>query len=194
MQMNANSPELETFKRLVVDLNAEWKMFEKLFLNDGNYMLFNRTGRMFWFDISNCLISTILQSISRFFDPATSNNQRNLSLQTVVFLPEVASIRMDLERRLQKMRPIWKAGIKIWRHKKLSHSDLPTSLGKKALPQIPFSQIKDLVSGITEIARQIDHQLNNVDVSYDVAIGDWVPKVLGYLRAGVQKRNEDGLS
>ena len=193
MQMNANSPELATFKRLVIDLNAEWKMFEKLFLNDGNYILFNQTGRMFWFDIQNCLINTILQSISRFFDPAHNPHQQNLSLQTVISLAEVASIRKDLKRRLKEMRPVWEKGIKVWRNKKLSHSDLLTSLGKTTLPDIPFSQVKHLVSGITEIARQIDLQLNNVDMSYEVSTGEWVPKVLGYLRAGVQKRKEDGL-
>lgn len=149
---------------------------------------------MFWFDIQNCLIEKILQSISRFFDPAGNRHQQNLSLQTIISLPELASLRLDLEQRLKKMRPIWVTGIAVWRNKKLSHSDLPTSLGKAALPQIPFWQVGELVSGITEIARQIDLQLNNVDVSYKVSTGEWVPKVLGYLRAGVQKRDEESFS
>jgi AbiU2 len=190
--MQTISPEFECFERLVVQLNAEWQMFDKLFLRDANYPLFNRTGRMFWFDIQNCLVDVILQSISRFFDPARNQSQQNLSLQAVISLPKLAPMRADLNRRLEKMRTVWEPGIMVWRHKKLSHSDLPTALGIAALPKIPFSDVQNLVTGITDIAHEIRLRVDGVDVNYKAATGDWVPKVLGHLRDGVKWREENG--
>lgn len=181
-KMNVDSPKLKRLRDLVVDLNVQWQMFDELFSDAKNYAVFNRTGPSFWIHLRTYLLDAILLSISRFFDPAANQGQTNLSLAAVITFQEVASIRHDLERQLDKMRPVWERGIKIWRHKKLSHSDMPTALGQAPLPDIPISEVKTLVSGISEFVREIDHRLNQVDVSYNISVSQWVPQVLRHLK------------
>jgi hypothetical protein len=189
--MNVDSPELERLRNLIVDLNVQWQMFDELFSDTKNYAVFNRTGPNFWIHLQTYLLDTIFLSISRFFDPAATRNQMNLSLATVCAFKEVVSIRLDLERRLREMRPVWERGIKIWRHKKLSHADMPTALGLAPLPDIPHSEVKTLVSGISDFVREIDHRLNQVDVSYRITVSQWVPQVLGYLEKGVRETDKN---
>jgi hypothetical protein len=88
----------------------------------------------------------------------------------VIQFPEVASITSDLSQRPAAMIPVSKRGIKIWRHKKISHSDLLTALGKSSLPDLPFSEIQQLVEDISDFAREIDHRLNQTDVCYRVSL------------------------
>ena len=189
--MNVDSPELKHLRNLVLDLNVQWQMFDELFSDAKNYAVFNRTGPNFWIHLQIYLLDTIFLSISRFFDPMANRNQTNLSLATVCAFQEVGSIRLDLERRLNDMRPVWDRGIKIWRHKKLSHSDMPTVLGQEPLPDIPYSEVKNLVSGISEFVREIDHRLNQVDVNYEISVSKWVPQVLRYLEEGVRRIDQD---
>lgn len=189
--MKVNSEQLEALRRLVIDLNVQWQMFEDLYSHDEHFAIFNRTGPMFWDHLRAYQLDTIFSSISRFFDPAANSSQENLSLAAVLNFAEVAAIRPDLAQRLKKLVPVWKRGIKIWRHKKLSHSDKETALGVVALPDVPFLEIKELIVGITDFVREIDHRLNQTDVGYHVSISQWVPQVLSYLRAGIEKKDKD---
>ena len=129
-------------------------------------------------------------SISRFLDPPQSMGQSNCSLAAIAALPENAAFRNDLQKQLNALVPVWAKGIRTWRHKKLSHSDLATVLGTNVLPDIPFSEIKTLVDGITAFVREIEHRLNHRDISYRCSLTGWVPQVLKYLALGIQKRDD----
>ena len=185
--MKIDTPELKRVRELVVDLNVQWQLFDELFSDAKNYTVFNRTGPGFWIHLQTYLLDTIFLSISRFFDPAKTGGHTNLSLATVIELHGLAPIKPELERRLSLMRPTWEKGIKVWRHKRLSHSDMPTLMAKAALPDILHSEVRGLVSDISEFIREIDHRLNHVDVSYRVSVPGWVPQVIRYLEAGVRK-------
>jgi len=189
--LKINSEELERLRRVVIDLNVQWQMFEELFLDSTNYAVFNRTGALFWDHFRAYLLDALFASISRFFDPVGNKHQMNLSLAAVLEFPEIVTIKVDLERRLTAMIPVWEKGVKIWRHKKLSHSDLSTALGKSSLPEVPFSEVKKLVDDISGFVREIDHQLNQTDVSYRINPTKWTPEVLRYLKAGIQKIDAD---
>ena len=181
--MRIDSPTLEKFRRLVVDLNVQWQMFEGLFSEPSNFIAFNRCGANFWVHLHSYLLDLLFLSISRFFDPAVQLRQQNLSLQVVADLPEARPIAGELRRRLDQMKPVWERGIKTWRNKRLSHSDMPTALGSATLPDIPTSDILALVEGISSFAWEIDHRLNQCDVSYKVALNGWVPEILQRLES-----------
>jgi hypothetical protein len=68
---------------------------------------------------------------------------------------------------------------------------MPTALGQAPLPDVPHSEVKTLVSGISDFVREIDHRLNQVDVSYSITVSQWVPQVLGYLEKGVRETNKN---
>ena len=188
--MSSDSQRLEKLGRLVLDLNVRWQMFDELYSEAKNYAVFNRTGPMFWSHLWYILLDDLFASISRFFDPAQSRGQENFSLAAILEFQEVASIRGDLQQRLDAMKPVWQRGIKVWRHKKISHSDMLTVLGKNSLPEIPLSEVKELVEKITDFTREIEHQLHQRDVGYRCSLTGWVPQVLSYLELGVEKKDE----
>jgi hypothetical protein len=189
--MKIDTPQLKCLRELVVDLNVQWQMLDELFSDPKNYAIFNRTGPNFWVHLQTYLLDTIFLSISRFFDPSKSGSHTNFSLATVIELHELTPIKPELERRLSKMLPTWEKGIKVWRHKRLSHSDMPTLMAKGSLPDVPHSEVKDLVSDISEFVREIDHLLNQVHVGYRVSVSQWVPQVMRHLEAGIQKIDTD---
>jgi hypothetical protein len=188
--MNVNSPKLEKFRQLVVDMNVQWQMYDDLFSDPQNYSTFDRTGPNFWVHLRSYLLDLLLLSIARFFDPPGTPNHENFSLSAVLDFPEVVSVRPELCQQLDVLKPKWERGIQTWRNKRLSHSDMPTVMGTKPLPNFPFSDIEDLITGISDFAREIDHRLNQRDVSYRIGITRWVPEVLSYLKAGIERREE----
>jgi len=184
--MKAPTPRLAKFDELVIDLNIQWQMFDGLYAPTEHYTVFNRTGPNFWNHLQAYLLDSLFLSISRFFDPEKMRGSENLSLRAVINFEEVMSIRDELSAREVAMRIIWERGIKIWRHKRLSHSDMNTALRIELLPEVPFADIKDLVDKISEFAREINHRLHEYDQSYEVSIVQWTPQVMDYLRHGIE--------
>ncbi len=186
-----DGPErLKRLSELILDLNVQWQVFDELYSPAANYAVFNRTGAAFWKHLWYHLLDDLFISISRFFDPARTKWQENLSLAAAMNFPEVAPIRKDLQHRLREMKPIWERGIKAWRHKKLSHNDMATALGKQTLPDVPLSEAQELVSKITDFVRQMEQQMNKCDASYRCSPTGWVPQVTRYLRLGIEKKDE----
>jgi len=187
---NGTSPTFEALNQLVLELNVRWQMFDELYSEAKNYAVLNRTGANFWSNLHNLLIDDLMLAISRFLDPARMGKNDNFSLAAIVALLEVASFRADLQKRLDAINLVWSRGVKDWRHKKLSHSDMATVLGSNTLPDIPFTEIKVLVDGITGFAREVTHQLYHFDQGFGCSMTGWVPQVLDYLKLGVQKKDE----
>lgn len=189
--MNVDSKQIELLRRAVVDLNVKWQMYEELFELPENYAVFHRSGPLFWDHFRAYLLDAIFATVSRFFDPAKTYHQENLSLSAATEFEEFTQIKTELDDKLAKLRPVWERGIKIWRHKKISHADMATALGHQSLPDVPISEIRELIVGISVFVKTIDHQLNSVDVSYSIGLSQWVPQVLKYLRAGIEKVDAD---
>ena len=189
--MNAIPLEFEPLRTLVRDLKVQWQMFDDLYSESKHYYLFQRTGPRFWMQLREYLLDVVFTSISRFFDPPRNRSQKNYSLAAVLEKPEVSSIRKDLQARLDLLTSKWEKGIKQWRHKKLSHSDTEIVLGREALPEIPYADISDLVSGIAAFVNEIDLRLYDFEVAERVEIAQWVPQVMRYLKAGVEKVDHD---
>jgi hypothetical protein len=187
------NPTFEALNQLVLELNVRWQMFDELYSEAENYEVLNRTGANFWGTLHNTLVDDIMMAISRYLDPAKMGKNDNFSLAAIIALPEVAAFRDDLQKRLDAINLIWSRGVKDWRHKRLSHSDMATTLGNNTLPTVPFTEIKELVDGITSFAREITHQVLHFDQSFRCSITGWVPQVLRYLKLGVEKTDENRL-
>lgn len=67
---------------------------------------------------------------------------------------------------------------------------MSTILGEHRLPDVPLSEVRELVEKITEFARMIKRKLRGHDVAYQCALTGWVPQILQYLELGVQKKDE----
>jgi hypothetical protein len=183
-------PPIDVLNQLVLELNVRWQMFDELYSEAQNYAVLNRTGANFWSALHNLLVDDLMLTISRYLDPAKMGKNDNFSLATIVALPEVEAFRADLQKRLDAINQVWGCGVKDWRHKRLSHSDMATALGSNTLPDIPFTEIKELVDGITGFVREINHQLYHHDTSFRCSITGWVPQVLDYLKLGIEKKDE----
>ena len=186
----SNKPPIDVLNQLILELNVRWQMFDELYSEAQNYAVLNRTGANFWATLHNLLIDDLMLSISRYLDPARMGKNDNLSLATIVALPEVAPFRTKLQTQLAAINLVWGRGVKDWRHKRLSHFDMPTALGSNTLPDVPFTEIKELVDGITGFVREINHQLYHHDTSFRCSITGWVPQVLDYLKMGIEKKDE----
>jgi len=187
--MKTPTARLAKFDQLVIDLNIQWQMFDGLYAPSEHYPVFNRTGPNFWNHLQAYLLDALFLSVSRFFDPAKMRDSDNLSLRAVIDFEEVCGIRNDLKEREAVMRLIWEKGIKVWRHKRLSHSDMQIALRPDILPNVPFADVKDLVSGISEFARVINCRLHEYDQSYQVSLVQWTPQVIEYLRHGIEQKD-----
>src|SRR5688500_3202825 len=122
MKPRVSNPELEAFNFHLVDLNGELQMLHELYTAE-NAGLFYRVAPLFFDELQERLTHHIIQSICRLFDPAKTAGQLNLSLDAIAALPEVAPISADLKRRIAVVRPTWEKHMKVWRNKRIAHSD-----------------------------------------------------------------------
>jgi hypothetical protein len=106
----------------------------------------------------------------------------------VISFKEVADISNELSEDIARLEDRWKSGIRTWRHKRLSHNDLPTVFREKDLPEVSNKDIAFLVSGITDFARRLESHVFERDQDYEVSIAGWVPQLTRYLRLGIQAK------
>lgn len=192
--MAVTDPALEYFDRMVIQLVAQWQIFEELYIGTGNFDLFNRTGPTFWDMHREMHMDSIFMSISRWLDPASagrgSSVKNNFSLDVIVAHPEHVAIRFKLKEDLKDLRKIWRAGIKDWRDWRISHHDYNTVLRLNPLPSIPYEDIRKIVDGIFEILDQSHFHRHGGHIGREVHVKGGVSQLLGYLREGVHRMDE----
>jgi len=179
------------FSRLVVDLHVQWQMLRDLHNNIDHYSVFNATAPNFFVHLRSYLYDVLFLSISRFFDPPKQFSNENLCLRHMISFNEVAEISNDLSEEIARLEGRWKSGIETWRHKRLSHNDLPTVLNERDVPEVSNKDIEFLVSGITDFARRLGSHVFERDQSYEVHIPGWVPQLSRYLQLGIDKKSAE---
>lgn len=179
------------FSRLVIDLHIQWQMFRDLHSDINNYDILNSTAPTFFVHLRSYLYDLLFLSISRFFDLPKQLWNENLCLKHMISFEEVSEIKGTLSCEIERLEGLWKAGIKTWRHKRLSHNDLPTLLDEKTIPDIPNKDIETLVEGISNFARRLESHVFERDQSYEVHIAGWVPQLIRYLRLGIDKKRAE---
>ncbi len=78
-------------------------MFDELFVKADNNAIFNRTGSNFWSRIRELLLDALFLSISRFLDPAATRNKKNFSLDAILLIPQLDSIRPEMETQVSEL-------------------------------------------------------------------------------------------
>ena len=186
------SPEFAQFEKLALTLLTEWQMYEELFVRAEHEALFRRTGALFWAKLRYILLDNIILGIARFFDPPDgrrgNSNRKNLSLRFIVTLPELSSIRGEVEKRGEVLWPIYKRGADHWRNGRIGHNDLMNSL-EEPLPDIDLKDLEALVDGIWDIIAFAHHALGGIQIGRRVNFLGWVPDVVKYLTLGVESED-----
>ncbi len=185
------SPSMKEFMKLVTDMNLQWKMFDDIYGKDENYPVLNGVGTQFWNYLQDKMLDMLFLSISRFFDPVGGGANVNLSLKCIITLPEVADIQAELIKREVKMRANWEKGIKIWRHKRISHSDKAFALKEVIIPEVKFTDMKKLVDDITEFADFVHIKINIYQMDYTPGASDWIPSLFHVIKMGLDAHEEE---
>ena len=182
MPTNPFVETFEHFENLVVDLNIQWQMFDELFSEPENHLLFRKSGAAFFLHLREYLSDLLCLSISRFFDPPQSSGRDNLSIKALLAYFELDPVRNELTTTEVELRAKWENGIRTWRHKRLAHSDLETAFSGATLPAIPYADIQYLVEGISRLSRKMRQCGCGTDVHYKIHMREWIPVLLRQLR------------
>ena len=174
-----------SFHNLTLLLHMQWQMFRDLYFDLSNQEIFDKSAPIFFNHLNDHLLDLLFLSISRFFDPATQNGYRNVSIEHILSYKEISGISDTLEDIVRDPRLKWEKGIRVWRHKRLSHSDLESYIDRERIPSIPISDVQEIVEAICSFSKAIHRHLDQKDMKYEVYISHWVPDLIRYLRRGI---------
>ena len=176
--------ELRNIQLLAQKLSVQWSMFDELYNVPENYDVFEKTGPVFWGELEDMLLDTLMLSISRFLDPASSRAQENLCLETCLDLAIESNIRDLWHAELLKIRKQG-SGVQRWRNKKISHSDKAFATGVMTLPTVQFAEIKSLIEAIVEFVCKVTLYACDHGIGFVSPVRFWVPQVMQYLKDGI---------
>ncbi len=181
--------ELRNIQLLAQKLSVQWSMFDELYNVHENYDVFQKTGPVFWGELEDMLLDTLMLSISRFLDPASNHAQENLCLEACLDLAIDSNARDLWNAELIKIRKLG-SGVQKWRNKKISHSDKEFATGVRTLPTIQFAEIKSLIEAIVEFVRKVTLYACDHDIGFVSPVRFWVPQVMQYLKDGIRYKAE----
>lgn len=165
-------------------LNAKWKLFRQLFLEDDsiedsekkkkNYderINLLKDVAPFFFDVTNrFLLESVMLSVSRLLEKPKTAGQGNASLERLIkdtshpnlvdgFMEEIA---VWLETIKKKAKPIY-----IFRHKIIAHRDLENALSKESLlPAVTYENIDEVIQSINELMNKVNSKVGYGTVMY----------------------------
>lgn len=186
--MDSLNDLIETFDNLLVDLNAEWRLHQELFQVPERYILFADSSPMIWHMLRAALIDSVFMSIARLLDPPTSCGKDNLSVSRIPLNMPSGAERDQIQQQYDELVGLYDSALRLWRNRKLSHNDLKTIKGMSPLPNIPYTEISELIDKINELGRRIGHVVQEVHKSFKPHImnQDWVWKLIETLKKGVE--------
>lgn len=98
----------------------------------------------------------VLLSVSRFFDPDMFRQDENLSMPGLIARETDHEKRAYIQMTFRELEPIWRAGIRSWRIKKIAHNDAKFGARLESLQSIKFADIDRLVEGIVKFADSLN--------------------------------------
>lgn len=187
--MTHPNQNLDLLDQLVVNLNIRWKLYRDLFQSEEQIGIFSESGPGVWEVLHECTLDAIFMEISRLMDPSASCGHTNLSFEYVLQDVPRTGFTAKLDNQLAEAKELYVESIKPWRDRRLGHNDLDTLAGKKALPDVPYSQINDIMDKINKIAKCIALTVWQIDQQFVPAIpgSQWTPRLFLVLKAGVEK-------
>lgn len=129
-------------------LNYYWLTFTGLFWNDEDRTeLYTNTAPNALRFLREALLDAIMLRTARLCDPPKTLGHHNLNLRSIAEEPEVAKVapfKAELDKCLARINPHYEP-VKLWRVKRLAHTDLETRLGTEDLPDLLYQHLKELV-------------------------------------------------
>src|SRR5688572_9102120 len=133
-RFNAISTDVQT-------LNVYWLTFTRLFWNDEDRTeLYSNTAPNALRFLREALLDAVMLRSARLCDPPKTLSYHNLNLRSI---SEESGIK-----------PHYKP-VKLWRDKRLVHTDPEIRLGTKDLPDLPYEDLRELIQHISEFANLI---------------------------------------
>lgn len=151
------------------DLRGCWEMFKYLFMSNTSRTreLGERLGGILGL-FQGYLQDDLMIGIVRLMDKDNAK-QKNLTMWALVercyqWNPVIADAAMTALNEVA----LKVAGIRLHRHKRIAHFDLPVSLGQSTLPTVTFAQIREALEGMEKVFNLIGHHAANTTTMFEM--------------------------
>jgi hypothetical protein len=146
-------PLYETLNKEVTYLHAKWKVYRQVYAGDEEEIdILNRTASFFFHVVHQALLEDTVLGISRLTDPPETFGYENRSL--ALFVNRVEKLDLDelhvgLAQDLEEINDLIEP-FRVWRNKRIAHSDLTTALklSDEPLPGISRASIEEALDAI----------------------------------------------
>ena len=155
----------------VASLNLKWSEYKELFATSPERVVtLNRAASNFFRLLQIILFENILLHLAKLHDPPRMGGNENLSLPCLInFIKEEfqVKVKMLIDESQEKS-----SFCRVWRNKKIAHSDFPTAISVHGSKIEPTSceEVESAICAVTEVLKAISLLYFNSEVSFQPLI------------------------
>jgi hypothetical protein len=120
-------------------------------------------GAHAWHYLSRGMIDSMLITIGRMMDPASTGKKENLSLARLLEMLPAGAKKDEISAKIDTVRSAYNSKIQPWRNWVLAHADLSVAKDRSTLPEIPCSELEEVIMGLLRVARDLSLLIRDTD-------------------------------
>ena len=165
-------PLYESLNHEVTYLHAKWKVYRQVYAgNQEEIDVLNRTASFFFQVVHWALLEDTVLGISRLTDPPQTAGNENRCLALLVDRVEelgLAELGAGLARDLEEIRRLV-GPFRVWRNKRIAHSDMTTALklSDEPLPGISRASIEEALEAVRKFMNRANNHFFDSETLYE---------------------------
>ena len=165
-------PFYESLNKEVTYLHAKWKVYRQVYAGDqAEIDLLNRTASFFFQVVHWALLDETVLGVTRLTDPPETSGNENRCLALLVSRVGelgLADLSAGLAQDLEKINGLVEP-FRVWRNKRIAHSDLTTALklSDEPLPGISRESIEEALAAVRKFMNRANLHFFNSETLYE---------------------------
>ena len=165
-------PLYESLSKEVTYLHAKWKVYRQVYAGDQEEIdVLNRSASFFFQVVHWALLEDTVLGISRLTDPPETSGNENRCLALLVSRVEelgLADLSAGLAQDLEEINGLVEP-FRVWRNKRIAHSDLTTALKltDEPLPGISRASIEEALAAVRKFMNRANRHFFDSQTLYE---------------------------
>lgn len=178
-------------------IHAKWIVYRQIFAGDQQQIdILNRTAPFFFRIIQQAMLEDIVLAMARLLDPAETMGNQNRSLMQLLHQLDderFAELQKELRDDLLQLEEASQV-FKVWRNKKLAHTDLAMELrvSDNPLPGISRALVETALEALRKLMNRVNGYFMDSSTAYEhfstITGGD---RLLELLEKGVKEEDAE---
>jgi hypothetical protein len=150
-------------------LHMKWNLFRQLYAKSPERVeILKRSGGHFFGVLRRTLADEVMLHLGRMMDPEMTGGRENLTLRRLPSLVP-AALKGELEGLVAAAMKACES-VRLWRNRRIAHTDLEWALASDPLPGVTFAQLEAAIGSLRAVLNRVEHHYWQGPTMYDGVI------------------------